>query len=231
MNHPAVVTVEGVGKRYPGGVTALSDASLTIARGELVAIVGPSGCGKSTLLHLMGALDSPTSGRVCVDGVDLGSLSDRQLSALRARRIGFVFQQFHLSPGMSLVDNVAQGRLYAGVPAARRLADAERVLRRVGLGHRLHHRPHEVSGGERQRAAVARAVVGDPVLVLADEPTGNLDQASGAAVLALLHELNAAYTTIVVVTHDRDVAGSLPRRVTMVDGRVVGDERLVEVRE
>jgi putative ABC transport system ATP-binding protein len=218
-----VLELRGVSKRY-GELEVLHRVDLTVRDGEMVAVVGPSGSGKTTLLQLMGTLDRPSDGTVLVDGVDTASLPDRKLSALRAYRIGFVFQQFFLTPTLSAVDNVATGLLYTGAAPAERRRQAEEALRRVGLGHRLGHRPHELSGGEKQRVAVARAAVGRPALLLADEPTGNLDSQSGADVLDVLEDLHAGGTTIVVITHDVDVAARMPRQVRILDGRIESDE-------
>jgi putative ABC transport system ATP-binding protein len=206
-------------------VDALRGVGLMVEEGELLAVVGPSGSGKSTLLHIMGTLDRPTEGEVRVAGHDVSELSDRRLAALRARHIGFVFQQFFLVDGMSSVENVAQGLLYSGIAAPERRRRASEQLERVGLGHRLTHRSEQLSGGERQRVAIARALVGRPSIVFADEPTGNLDSRSGAQIIGLLRELNAEGTTIVVITHDLEVAGSLPRRVHIRDGGIERDER------
>ncbi|MGW7362781.1 ABC transporter ATP-binding protein [Streptomyces sp. NPDC054841] len=218
-----VIELHDVTKTYPDGVHALRGVDLTVRPGELVAIVGPSGSGKSTMLNVIGTLDKPTSGTVRVAGYDVSTLSDAQLSALRARHIGFVFQHFHLSPGRDAVDNVSDGLLYTGVGLKERRIRARTVLERVRLGHRLDHRPNELSGGEKQRVAIARALVGEPDLLLADEPTGALDTASGKVVMELLHELNATGTTICVITHDNEIADSLPRQVRFCDGEVVSD--------
>lgn len=220
-----VVGLRGVTKEYAGGVTALRGVDLTVREGELLAIVGPSGSGKSTLLHIVGTLDRPTAGTVHIAGHDVAALTDRRLSALRAQHVGFVFQAFHLVPGVSARDNVAEGLLYSGLPRSTRRRKAAEALDRVGLADRLDHKPHQLSGGQKQRVAIARAVVGEPALLLADEPTGALDSASGAAVMELLRDLNREGATIAVITHDTEIAGSLPREVRIRDGEVVADVR------
>jgi putative ABC transport system ATP-binding protein len=221
-----VVELAGVRKAYPGGVVALAGVDLTIRRGEMVAIVGPSGSGKSTLLHLVGSLDRPSEGSVRIAGHEVAGLSDRELSALRAQHLGFVFQSFHLAAGISALGNVADGLLYSGRPMRTRRQKAAEVLERVGLADRMTHRPHELSGGQQQRVAIARAIVSEPTLLLADEPTGALDSASGETVMTLLHELNAEGTTIAVITHDNDIAAALPRQVRLRDGLIVSDSRV-----
>ena len=228
----SVAELIGVARTYPGHppVRALQAVDLRIERGELVGIVGPSGSGKTTLLNILGTLDRADAGIVRIDGHDVSELTDRQLSALRAHRIGFVFQQFFLTPGVSALDNVADGLLYTGLPLAGRRRHAAETLTRVGLADRIHHRPHELSGGQRQRVAVARALVGRPAILLADEPTGALDSESGAGVLELLRELHGFGTTIVVITHDHEVAGMLPRQVHIRDGQITVDSALPAMR-
>ncbi|MCX4869704.1 ABC transporter ATP-binding protein [Streptomyces sp. NBC_00825] len=222
-----VLELSGITKEYPGSppLRILHGIDLTVEAGELLAVVGPSGSGKSTLLALLGSLDRPTAGKLHFEGRDLSALSDPELAALRAHRIGFVFQQFFLLSGLTTVENVATGLLYSGVPASLRRSRAAEALREVGLGHRLRHHPDQLSGGEKQRVAIARALVGRPALLLADEPTGALDSVSGAAVVELLRILNANGTTVVVITHDRELAVSFPRRIALHDGRIDSDER------
>jgi putative ABC transport system ATP-binding protein len=217
------LALRGVVKEYAGGVRALAGVDLVIDRGELVAIVGPSGSGKTTLLQIMGTLDRPTAGEVQIDGRDVAACSDDELSALRAHRIGFVFQQFYLIDGLSAVDNVADGLLYSGLAISERRERARAALESVQLGHRLQHLPNQLSGGERQRTAIARAIAGEPAIVFADEPTGNLDSRTGAEIVALLRALNTGGSTLVVITHDTDVAQSFPRQVYMRDGEIVHD--------
>ncbi|HSF84408.1 MAG TPA: ABC transporter ATP-binding protein [Acidimicrobiia bacterium] len=227
--HDVVLSMDRVVKEYPTTppVRALAGVSFVIDRGELVSVVGPSGSGKSTLLHIMGTLDRPSSGEVTVAGHRVSDLNDKDLSALRARHIGFVFQQFHLLSGYTALDNVADGLLYTGMALADRRALADRALRRVGLGHRLDHVATKLSGGERQRVAIARALVGEPDIVLADEPTGNLDSKTSDAIVALIEELNAEGATIVVITHNHEIADHFPRKISLRDGRIEDDAAVV----
>ncbi len=221
----AVLEAEEVAKSYPGDppVQALRGVNLTIGAGELVGIVGPSGSGKTTLLQLIGTLDRPSGGRVRITGLDVATMADDDVAYLRATRIGFIFQQFFLAENATLLDNVADGLLYAGIPTRERRQRALDALELVGLAERRHARPTQLSGGQRQRVAIARALVGQPAIVLADEPTGNLDQATGRAILALIDELHQAGSTIVVITHDHAVAEALARKVEILDGQIVAD--------
>ena len=222
---PVVLELDSVTKVYPSQppLTALRGVSFTVRRGELVAIVGPSGSGKTTLLHLMGTLDRPTSGTVRITGIDAARMDDRDLAFLRATRIGFVFQQFFLAEHETVLDNVADGLLYAGVPPGVRRRLGSAALNLVGLGGRPDARPTQLSGGQRQRVAIARALIGQPAIVLADEPTGNLDQATGQSLLALFEGLNKRGATIVVITHDQGIAERMPRRIEMLDGQIIAD--------
>ncbi len=224
-DRPAALELRSIVKQYPGTppVTALGGVDLRVEHGELAAIVGPSGSGKSTMLHVMGTLDRPTSGAVFIDGHDLSRMGDRRLSAVRSRLIGFVFQQFFLIDGLTALDNVANGLLYTGAAPDLRRQRAAEALVRVGLRHRLTHLPNQLSGGERQRVAIARAVVHRPAIVLADEPTGNLDSRSSSSIMELIHDLHHEGTTIVVITHDHEVANALPRQIAVRDGVIETD--------
>jgi putative ABC transport system ATP-binding protein len=225
MSGKVLLELEAVTKVYgeEPPVAALQGVSLSVRQGELVAIVGPSGSGKSTLLHVIGTLERPSDGAVRIGGVDAAQLSDRELSRLRAREIGFVFQQFFLSEHATVRENVADGLLYAGVPARERIRRADEALERVGISHRSAFRPAKLSGGERQRVAIARALIGHPAIALADEPTGNLDSSTGASIMELIHELNATGATIMLITHDAHLAEQLPRQIRMLDGQIVAD--------
>ncbi len=221
----SLLTLNGVAKEYPGGVTALRGVSVEIPSGDQVAVIGPSGSGKTTMLTILGTLERATSGQVLVAGWDVAQASDSELAGLRAHEIGFVFQEFHLQDSMSALDNVANGMLYTGARGRERRAAAKVALERVGLGHRLTHRPPQLSGGERQRVAIARALAKEPVIILADEPTGNLDSKSGGEVVELLHELASEGATLVLITHNPTIAASFGRRIQMRDGEIVHDDR------
>lgn len=223
LDQPAVLELDGVHRTYPGSppVEALVGVDLRVEAGEMLAVVGPSGSGKSTLLNIMGTLDRPTQGRLLIEGTDTSKLSDRRLSGLRSARLGFVFQSFHLIETLSALDNVATGLLYRGETGRTRRTMAQTALEKVGLGDRSHARPTKLSGGQRQRVAIARAIVAEPSLILADEPTGNLDTATGDGIVELLQQLNADGSTIVVITHDSELASQLPRRVEVRDGKVL----------
>jgi putative ABC transport system ATP-binding protein len=219
------VRLDNVVKEFPGGVFALRGVDLEVESGEQVAVVGPSGSGKTTMLTIMGTLERPSDGQVEVAGCNVGRASDRELAGLRAHQVGFVFQTFHLQDSINAVENVANGMLYTGAPARDRRQAAEVALERVGLGHRMTHRPGQLSGGERQRVAIARAIAKRPLIILADEPTGNLDSKSGGEIIELLHELTDDGATLVLITHEQQIADSFPRRLIMRDGEVTVDQR------
>jgi len=225
----SLLRLEHVGRDYDMGhvtVQALRDVTMSVERGEMVAIVGPSGSGKTTMMSIIGCLDRPTSGRYELDGRDVGALDDGALAEVRSRTIGFVFQSYNLLPGTTALDNVATPLLYQGVPRRERQARAAAALERLGLGERLRHEPTELSGGEQQRVALARALVTNPALVLADEPTGNLPQHQGAEVLRLFHELHEAGNTILLITHNPEVAAAAQRQIHLLDGAVAAEERV-----